>query len=181
MKSGKFSTFNRRALYAALASALALGGTDIVSSAYAITANATANVVQAISVAETRVLNFGKFVASSGGTVVLTNVDVTVPSGTSVRVNPSTAASGKFTVTGDGGASYTFTAASSTTLTGNDAGTTTMAVTGITPSVTTGGLLDGTTGSAGTQIVYVGATVTQGPANGAGTYSGTYAVTVDYN
>jgi len=179
MKSGKFSTFNRRALYAALASALALGGTDIVSSAYAITANATANVVQAISVAETRVLNFGKFVASSGGTVVLTNVDVTVPSGTSVRVNPSTAASGKFTVTGDGGASYTFTAASSTTLTGTD--TTTMAVTGITPSVTTGGLLDGTTGSAGTQIVYVGATVTQGASNGAGLYSGTYAVTVDYN
>lgn len=179
MKSVKFLAFNRRVLNAALASAVVLAGTGVVGNAYAITANATANVVQAITVAETRALNFGKFVASSGGTVVLTNVDITVPSGTSVRVNPSTATSGKFTVTGDGAATYTITVAATTTLTGTD--TSTMAVSAITPSVTTGGVLSGTTGTAGTQVVYVGATLTQGAANGAGLYSGTYSVTVAYN
>ncbi|MDP3224158.1 MAG: DUF4402 domain-containing protein, partial [Rubrivivax sp.] len=57
----------------------------------------------------------------------------------------------------------------------------TMAVTGITPSVTTGGQLSGTSGSAGTEVVYVGATLTQGAANPSGTYSGTYSITVAYN
>lgn len=181
MKSGKFSTFNRRVLNAALASVVVLGGTGLVSNAHAITANATANVVQAITVAETRALNFGKFVASSGGTVVLTNEDVTVPSGTSVRVSPSTAASGKFTVTGDGAATYTITVDATATLAHAVTTTSTMEVTAITPSVTTGGVLGGTTGSEGTQIVYVGATLTQGAANVSGLHSGTYSVTVAYN
>ena len=173
------SNFKQHTFKLALASAFALGGLGFGVNAYAITANATANVVQAITVAETRALNFGKFVAASGATVILTNVDTTVPSGTAVRVNPSTAASGKFTVTGDGAATYTITVDGTTTLTGTDSST--MAVTAITPSVTTNGVLNGTTGSAGTQLVYVGATVTQGAANGAGLYSGTYSVTVAYN
>jgi hypothetical protein len=179
MKSGKFSTFNRRALHAALASAVALGGTGFGSSAYAITADASANVVQAVTVAQNRALNFGKFVAQNGGTVILSNAATTVVTGTSVKVSPSTAASGQFTVTGDGAATYTLTADASTTLTGTDSST--MAVTAITPSVTTGGVLSGSSGSAGTQIVYIGATVTQGASNGAGLYSGTYSVTVAYN
>jgi hypothetical protein len=179
MKSVKLTTFKCRALKAALASAVVLGATGLVDSAYAITADATANVVQAITVTQTRALNFGKFVQQNGGTVSLTAVDTTVLGGSSVRVNPSTAASGKFTVVGDGAATYTFTADSTATLTGTD--TTTMAVSSITPSVTTGGTLSGSTGSQGTQLVYVGATVTQGTNNGPGLYSGTYSVTVAYN
>ena len=179
MKSEHFSTFKRRALHAALASAAVLGSLGLVGNAYAISGDATAVVVQAIEIAQTRALNFGKFVASNGGTVTLTSVDATVVGGTSVRVLPSTAASGRFTVTGDGGATYALTADSGTTLTGPSAST--MAVTGITPSVTTGGQLSGTSGSAGTEVVYVGATLTQGAANPSGTYSGTYSITVAYN
>lgn len=179
MKSVKLTTFKCRALKAALASAVVLGATGLVNSAYAITADATANVVQAITVTQNRALNFGKFVSVNGGTVVVSNAATTVVTGTSVRVNPSTAASGQFTVAGDGTATYTLTADSGTTLTGPSANT--MTVTAITPTVTTGGVLGGSSGSEGTQLVYIGATVTQGTANVAGLYSGTYSVTVAYN
>lgn len=178
MKSERFSTFKRGALHAALASAAVLGGLGLVGNAHAISGDATATVVQAIDITQNRALNFGKFVASNGGTVTLTNVATTVVGGTSVRVSPSTAASGQFTVTGDGAATYTLTADASTTITD---GNTTMNVTAITPSVTTGGVLSGTSGSQGSQVVYVGATLTQGAANAAGTYSGTYSITVAYN
>lgn len=172
----KFSSLKRRTLSAAAAAAMLLGGVCVVGNAFAISADASATVVQAISVAQIRALNFGKFLAANGATVTLTAVDATVVGGTATRVNPSTAASGKLTVTGDGQATYTLSGATGTTLTGTDS--TTMAVT---LAYSSSGTLGGTTGSAGTQDVFVGGTVTQAATNGPGLYQGTYSVTVAYN
>src|SRR5659263_456930 len=74
LKSGKFATFSRRALNAALASALVLGGSGLAVNAYAASANGTASatVVIPIAIAAVTALNFGSFsTATAGDTVTI--------------------------------------------------------------------------------------------------------------
>lgn len=187
MKSGKFLAFNRRVLNAALASAVALGSVGVVGNAYAAvgTGVSTATVVPAITIsASQRDLAFGRFLIDAtvgGGTVIMSSAStgVRTKTGTGLTLVAATPGnSGQFTVTGDGGATYSIAVAQTTALT---SGANTMNASTFTTTPSTPGTLSGTTGTSGTQIVYIGATLTVAASQAAGLYTGAYTVTVDYN
>lgn len=168
--------FKQRALKLALVSAFALGGAALGVNAYAASAtgNATATVIAPIAIANTADLAFGKFAASTGGTVVMDPAGARTATGAVVlsTVTPGGAAS--FDVTGDNNATYAITLPGTASIT---SGVNTMSVGTFTstPSAT------GTLSAAGAQTVTVGGTLTVASAQVAGAYTGTFSVTVEYN
>lgn len=181
MKSGKFAIFNRRALSAALASAIALGGAGLGLNVYAATATgtATATVITPIAIAASTNLRFGSFSTSASGQTVTINAatDARTNSGTLLVTSTSGAAS--FAVTGDGTLSYGITLPADgvvTIVTGGSTAPETMAVSSFTSSPATTGTL-----TAGAQTLKVGATLTTVASQVAGAYTGTFNVTVAYN
>ncbi|MBK5206992.1 MAG: DUF4402 domain-containing protein [Polaromonas sp.] len=103
MKSGKFVTFSRRALNAALASALVLGGSGLAVNAYAAgaTSTATSTVITPITIASAGVLSFGKFAPGAGGSVTISNSGARTFSGVILSSTSSTQTAAKFDVTGE--------------------------------------------------------------------------------
>lgn len=179
MKSGKFVTFSRRALRTAVASAVVLGGSGLAINAYAAaaTANATATVIAPIAISKTADLAFGKFAASTGGTVVMSAAGARSATSAVVlsTVTPGGAAS--FDVTGDNNATYAITLPGSISISDGAATPNTMTVDTFTstPSAT------GTLSATGAETVTVGGTLTVASAQVAGAYTGTFDVTVEYN
>ena len=176
MKSGKFVTFSRRALRTAVASAVVLGGSGLAINAYAAaaTANATATVIAPIAISKTADLAFGKFAASTGGTVVMAPAGTRTATGTVVLSTVTPGAAASFDVAGDNNATYAITLPASATI---SSGTNTMTVGTFTstPSAT------GTLSASGTETVTVGGTLTVASAQVAGAYTGTFDMTVEYN
>ncbi len=137
------------------------------------TANVTITVAAPISISSSGDMDFGTMVPTgTAGTVTVT------PAGARSAVNvdllggvPSAAS---FDVTGDGNENYSITLPSSATLT---SGGNTMTVdtfthdAGASPKLPVGG----------SETFNVGATLSVGAAQAAGTYSGTFSVTVNYN
>lgn len=168
--------FKQRALKLALVSAFAIGGVAVGVNGHAASAtgNATATVIAPIAIANTADLAFGKFAASTGGTVVMSPAGTRTATGAVVlsTVTPGTAAS--FNVTGDNNATYAITLPGTASIT---SGVNTMSVGTFTstPSAT------GTLSAAGAQTVTVGGTLTVASAQVAGAYTGTFSVTVEYN
>ena len=134
------------------------------SAAASATATATAEILQSLTLTADTALDFGQIAANTGGTVKV-NADSTVVQTGSV-VWTGTRAPAGFTVTGSKGANVlvTLPTTSSTLYLGGN---------------TVGGVvqLDGTTGQA---QFNVGGRLTVGSAQTAGTYSGTFAVSVEY-
>ncbi len=138
------------------------------------TSNADAEVVAPIGISNTTGMNFGR-VAPTGvaGTVVLdtassranTNVDL---------LSGGTVAAAAFDVTGGASETYSITLPASTTIT---SGGDTMTVDTFTHDGGGAPALDGT----GNDSFNVGATLNVGAAQAAGTYTNTFAVTVNYN
>lgn len=176
MKSGKFLAFNRRVFNAALASVLVLGSAGLGINAYAaaITGNATATVIAPIAIANTADLAFGKFAASTGGTVVMSPASGRTRTGAVVLSTVTPGAAASFNVTGDNNATYAITLPASATITSGVNNMTVGTFTS-TPSAT------GTLSGAGAQTVTVGGTLTVASAQVAGAYTGTFSVTVEYN
>lgn len=140
--------------------------------ALAATATGTANatVLTPIAISAGTALNFGTLSANaSGGTVTVTAAGARSTTGT-VVVTSGAFSAASFTVTGTGSSTFAVTYPASFNVT---SGANNMAVT-----VT--GAATGTLAS-GTATLPVGGTLTVGAAQAAGSYTGTYTMTVEYN
>lgn len=162
---------------AALAVAASTGLALSSSSALAVStsANATATVMQSIAITKNADLAFGAFSPSTGGTVVMSTGSARSATGAVVLSSSATGNRAQFTVTGTSGATYAITLPSNGTVT-IASGANTMAVNNFTSNPSGTGTLTG-----GTEVVYVGGTLTVGNAQASGSYTGTFNVAVEYN
>jgi hypothetical protein len=143
------------------------------------TATATATVITPISISKNADMSFGNIAVQSGtgGTVVLAPAGTrTSTSGVTLPTAAGTVTAAAFTVTGSGSSTYAITLPTTVTLT-HSGGVQTMAAGSFTSNPSGTGTL-----SSGTQDIAVGATLTVGAGQLAGTYtSGNFNVTVNYN
>ncbi len=127
-----------------------------------------------LAIVETSSLGFGQIVATSTpGTVEVTPAGNRSPSGGVALGNGFGVSAASFAVGGEPDTSYSISLPQSTSLTG---GGDPMTVDGFASNPAGSGNL----GPGGSQGVTVGATLHVGPSQSAGSYSGTYPVTVTY-
>jgi len=140
------------------------------------TANATARIITAISLAKNTDLNFGDIVpGGTAGTVVLTPAGVRTPAGGIVAVT-NTFTPAAFTVSGQAGGLYTVTLPVAAVTLSSGANSMTVDTFTSNPSGTAGVIAGG-----GTQALAVGGTLHVGATQASGTYTGTFTVSVAYN
>lgn len=142
------------------------------------TGTASATVVTPIAISNTAGIAFGKLSAGTGGTVVMSTAGERTKSGGVVLLSGTAGNAAAFNVTGDASATYAITLPSSAvTITHSVDNTKTMNIGTFTsnPSAT------GTLSAGGAQTVNVGATLTVASAQTAGSYSGNFTVSVEYN
>lgn len=131
------------------------------------------------SVSKTADLSFGSLIAGTGGTVTLNASASPTRSATggvvpiSLSQFPSTVSAAAFTVTATSGNSYSISLPSSAVTLSS--GGNTMTLTGFTSSPS-GSIFVGT----GTATLYVGGTLNVSANQPAGTYSGSFSVTINY-
>jgi hypothetical protein len=181
MKSENFSTFNRRAVHTALASALVLGMAGHGSDAQAASATntATATVVTPIAIAAGDTLRFGSFSTSAASQTVTINATTGTRTSSGALLATSTVGRATFNVTGSGVLTYAITLPTNGTVnitTGTATAPETMAVSNFTSDPSGTGAL-----TAGAQTLGVGATITTVGSQVAGAYTGTFNVSVEYN
>lgn len=143
-------------------------------------ASASAKIITKITLANATPLNFGIIAqTTAGGTVTLNaNSDVAVHSNTAAEIQSSTEARAIFNVAGEANALYSISLPSSSITLTRASGSETMTVNGFTTdNSTTGSQIEAN----GTDSFYVGAVLNVGANQVAGTYNGTYSVTVAYN
>lgn len=131
----------------------------------------------AISLSNTQALAFGAFVAGTGGSVVIAPSGARSASGGVVLVSSNTGAAAQFSVSGDPNLTYSITLPVNGSVTLSDGAGNSMSLSNFTSSPSGMGQLSG----AGTQQLSVGATLTVGNNQPTGAYSGSFAVTVNYN
>ena len=180
---------SRMSLRLLIAAGLVVGATaSFAQSSATATGNATANVIRPITLTASRDLAFGNVApGATVGTLVVAGTLAGAQSVTGGVTQPGgqkgTVTSAQFDVAGEGSFTYTITLpATAATIT--DSGTDTMTVDTWTSDIATtagAGLLSGSAGSAGAQTFYVGGTLHVGVAQAAGSYTGTFSVTVAYN
>lgn len=148
--------------------ALAAGNTDTQQGA------ATATVVAPITLTHTpgAALNFGRFTAGTGGTVVVTAAGAASATGGVFIVTGGSPAADAFSVTGDPNRTFTIATTSSTVASPGGA---TLAFT-TAPSAATG-----TLSATGAANFTVGGTLTVPGTAAAAVYTGNYSATVTYN
>jgi len=182
----------RQGAAATLATCAGLWGVAQLPSAYAAdnaTASATAEVLQPIAVSKFVDLVFGNVVAGNGIVTLATDGTRTRAGTTVLPTGGATATAARFDVTGTGNNAFSIDYAGSDTVL-TSAALDTMAINWITEAVATttptgkiDETTDATTGtlSSGAAYIFVGAKLTVGPTQAAGTYSGVVKVTVAYN
>lgn len=139
------------------------------------TANGTATVMTPIAISADVDLDFGAFSALTGGTVVISTAGARSATGAVVLSASDTGNAASFTVTGQADATYAITLPPSATLTHADT-VTTMTVGTFTSNPSSTGTL-----TAGTETLTVGGTLTVASSQAAGSYTGTFDVSVEYN
>lgn len=157
-----------------LAGMISLAATTIGADALAASATGTANatVIVPISISAGTALNFGTFAANStGGTVVITTANARSATGSVALSATTPGVAGTFTVTGNAGSTFAITNPGAFNVT---SGANTM-------SVSLTGLASTGTLTAGTATIQVPGTLTVGASQAPGSYSGTYAMAVEYN
>lgn len=128
------------------------------------------------SVSNTASLSFGAFLAGSGGTVVVSPAGFRSRTGGVLLIGQgAAAAASQFVVSGSAGAAYTLTLPANNLVMLADGNSHTMAVNAFVANPSGGTLPAG-----GTQIVYVGASLSVGSGQPAGDYTGSYSVTANY-
>ncbi len=160
--------------------AVLMAGTGLAalstSQAWAASANsnADAEVIAPIGISNTTGLNFGR-IAPTGvaGTVVLDTADTRTQTNVDL-VSGGTVTSAVFAVTGEASEAYAITLPASATII---SGANNMTVDTFTHDAGGSPALDGT----GNDGFNVGATLNVGAAQAVGSYTGTFAVTVNYN
>lgn len=151
-----------------------LGLTALSSQANAadVTGNATAEIQAPVVLTEDTAMDFAVIIADpAGDTVTLDTADSVSSSGSSTF--SGTPASADFSATGTASAAVTISFSSGDTLTGPG---TAMALGNFAHNAGGSPAFDGT----GNLALIVGADLTVGASQTAGTYSGTYTLTVDY-
>ena len=138
------------------------------------TGTATANVVTPISISHNSgaSLNFGTITAGTGGTVVVTQAGAGSVTGDVGTVAGNTNSNDAFTVNGDTTRAFNITASASNTVSTGGATPSTMAFVVSAPA--------SASLTAGTYALKVGGTLTVGSAQAAGSYTGSYTMTVTY-
>lgn len=134
-----------------------------------------------ISISKNTDMNFGTIAASSGGgTVLLSASGSRTPSGGIILPSlTGTVTAAQFTVNGEPGYTYAITLPTTNfTLSESGVGPASMVVNAFTSTPSATGIL-----TAGTQTVFVGATLNVGASQTAGSYTNTtgFQVTVNYN
>ncbi|MGD8571885.1 MAG: DUF4402 domain-containing protein [Gammaproteobacteria bacterium] len=166
---------HRKILTTLTAVVAALGGFSSQAIAGSTTGNAQAVIVNPITIAESQAMNFGSIGPAAAASTVVLSTAGAVSSAAADLVPGTGAAAGVFSVSGEAGYTYAITLPVSATLT---SGANTMTVDTWTTATGSGtATLDGT----GADTVNVGATLNVGAGQAAGTYTGTYTITVDYN
>jgi hypothetical protein len=162
----------------------ALAGPACAQNSAQQTTSATTTLFQPIQLAKNSDLSFGTVVrpATGSGTVTIaaaTGTRTLTGSGALLATGPNAVASrATYTVTGEGGQTYSITVPASFNMTRSTGGQT-IAVT-LTPTATTG-LLSSTLGLAGTATFGVGGSIPVADTTVSGAYSGTFNVVVAYN
>jgi hypothetical protein len=147
------------------------------------TAAATAVIVSPITITFATDLEFGNIAAGAvAGTVVLSPAGVRTPTNVTLPAITGTVTAASFTVGGTPGYTYSITLPAGATTISNGAQTMTV------DTWTSDPTPEGTIEAGGTQILYVGATLSVGANQASGTYSsstaggsGDFTVTVNYN
>ena len=156
-----------------------LAGTALVAVAFGTTGaqaatapgTATANIVQALTIAENEQLDFATIIPGGAAATVQVSTAGTRTCGGGLTCSGTTTA-GAFTATGTPNQSVTISTDATATLI---SGANNMSVAGIAPSAASGTL------SAGGILTFtVGGTLTVGASQAAGVYSGSYNVNVNY-
>ena len=138
-------------------------------------AGATVSIVTAISITNTADLNFGQVVAGgTSGTVAMSPVGFRSSGGGSTLGSSGNSSAASFNVSGDPNASFSITLPGSAVLTN---GSDNMTINNFTSNPSGNGTLS----EVGGQTLNVGATLQVGAAQPAGTYNGSFNVTVAYN
>jgi hypothetical protein len=140
-------------------------------------ASAYATIITPISIEKVQDLYFGNIVAGTGsGTVKVTTDDLRTKTGDVIlpAATPGTIQAAKFTVNGLADATYSITLPASIEI--SLSGASPMLVSDFTSNPNGTGIL-----TAGTQTLAVGATLKVNGGQAAGTYAGTFDVTVAYN
>jgi Domain of unknown function (DUF4402) len=134
-----------------------------------------AHIVSPLSIVKVTDMNFGDVVPSvAGGSVALSTAGVATPAGVNLGNGGAARTAATFTVSGQSGYTYAITLPGSSTI--SDGATHTMSVGSFTSNPSgTGALVSGT------QALALGATLTVGPNQTPGVYSGSFNVTVTYN
>jgi hypothetical protein len=157
--------------------ALALGTTAFAAQNTAsATGTANARIITAISITAGTALNFGDVVPSAAaGTVTVTPAGVRSSAGGASLGNSTGVAAGAFTVNGQANATYSITLPGAPVTVTSGGNTMTVDTFTSNPAGT------GNLGAGGSQALAVGANLNVGANQAAGSYTGTYTVTVTYN
>lgn len=147
------------------------------------TAAASAVIVSPITITFATDLVFGNIAAGAvAGTVVLSPAGARTPTNVTLPANTGTVTAASFTVGGTPGYTYSITLPAGATTISNGAQTMTV------DTWTSDPTPEGTIGAGGTEVLYVGATLSVGANQASGTYSsstaggsGDFTVTVNYN
>ena len=136
------------------------------------TAQAAATIIAPMTITKNIDLNFGNIASgSAAGSVVLSTSNVRTATNVILPNVPGTVSAAEFTVAGLANANYKINLPASTTITN---GTTTMTINNFTESASN------VLTAAGTETFKVGATLNLAANQAAGSYTGSFAVTVDY-
>jgi hypothetical protein len=154
---------------------LSAGSAFAQSNSASTSASASARVVAAIALSNTAALNFGDVVAGGSlGTVVMTSAGARSATGGTTLGNTNSAAAAGFTVTGVSGSTYAISLPGSNITVGDGGGHS------MTVDTWTGSKASGTL-SSGTDTFTVGGTLHVAASQVAGSYTGTFSVSVNYN
>ncbi|GGE77200.1 hypothetical protein CR103_07125 [Massilia psychrophila] len=173
---------------AALACALVMVTQSVMAKAGNDTALASAAVLATpVVVTKTADLSFGKFAAGTAGSITIsTSGTRSVSGGVLAFADGPAMTAAAFVVSGAPGAAYSITHSGTATLS-RLGGVDTMLMTKSSAGGAAGAA-NGTTNAApgsvlnnGSQTIYIGATLDVGAGQAGGSYSGTLAVTVEYN
>ena len=165
---------NLKKLALAFGTVTALAMVSHSAIAASVDGDASATVVSPLAISQSTAMSFGNFAAGTGGTVVIGTDGARSQTGAVSLSTVDEGSQGVFAVTGQGNATFAITLPSTdVTLT---SGGNTMTVNTFTSDPSGTGTL-----SSGSATINVGATLTVGSGQAAGSYTGTYAVSVEYN
>jgi len=155
--------------------------TAFAQSSANVSTTGSARIVQPISIAKDSDLAFGTIVRAVTGTNTITVNETTgartlTGAGDGVLVT-STVTRAAYTVTGEGGQTFSISVPATFSMTGSTSGTITV---NLTPTAATG-TLSGTVGAAGTATFGVGGDFSLPSSQATGQYSGSFTATVAYN